>query len=66
MFRPEPWDVVIVTVVAILLFGANRLPEVMRSFGKMIREFRSAFDGVNTTAAPKEKPALPKESDKSG
>jgi len=43
MFRPEPLDVVIIVLVAILLFGANRLPEVARALGQAIREFRNAF-----------------------
>ncbi len=40
MLRPEPLDFVIIALVAILLFGANRLPESVRAIGKAIREFR--------------------------
>lgn len=43
MFRPEPFDLVIILVVAMLLFGANRLPETARAIGKGIREFRDAL-----------------------
>ncbi len=43
MLRPEPLDLLIVAVVAILLFGANRLPEVARGFGSMLREFKKAI-----------------------
>lgn len=42
MFRPEPLDLVLIAIVAMLLFGANRLPEVARAMGKAIREFRLA------------------------
>ncbi len=45
MFRPEPLDLVIIVVVAMLLFGSSRLPEVAHAVGKAIREFRDAFDG---------------------
>jgi sec-independent protein translocase protein TatA len=45
MFRPEPLDIVIIVLVAMLLFGANRLPESARSIGKAIREFRAAITG---------------------
>lgn len=38
--RPE--HVVIIVVVALLIFGPSRLPEIGRSFGKMLREFQSA------------------------
>ena len=45
MFRPEPLDIVLIAIVAILLFGANRLPEVARSMGRAIREFRTGLAG---------------------
>ena len=41
MLRPEPLDLLIVAVVAILLFGANRLPELARGIGGMFRELRN-------------------------
>lgn len=43
MFRPEPLDLLLIAIVAILIFGANRLPEVARSVGAAIREFRNAI-----------------------
>ncbi len=45
MLRPEPLDIVIIALVAMLLFGANRLPESARSIRKAIREFRDAVTG---------------------
>lgn len=45
MFRPEPFDIVIIMLVALLLFGANRLPETARAIGKAMREFRDAVTG---------------------
>lgn len=50
MLRPEPLDLVIILIVAMLLFGANRLPESARAIGKAIREFRDAVaDKENDT-----------------
>jgi TatA/E family protein of Tat protein translocase len=43
MLRPEPLDIVIILVVALLLFGANRLPEVAHSMGAAIREFKDGL-----------------------
>lgn len=40
MFRPEPLDLLLVALVAILIFGANRLPELARALGKAIRGFK--------------------------
>ncbi len=45
MLRPEPLDIVIILIIALLLFGANRLPETARAMGKAIREFRDAVTG---------------------
>ncbi len=53
MLRPEPLDIVIIVLVAMLLFGANRLPESARSIGKAIREFRSAITGQEESQIPK-------------
>jgi TatA/E family protein of Tat protein translocase len=45
MLRPEPLDVVLIVLVGLLLFGANRLPETARALGKGIREFKDALAG---------------------
>ncbi len=45
MLRPEPLDLVLIALVALLIFGANRLPETVRALGKGIREFRQALAG---------------------
>ena len=42
MFRPEPWDFVAILLIALLLFGGNRIPETARAIGKAIHEFRNA------------------------
>jgi sec-independent protein translocase protein TatA len=39
-------ELVIVLAIVLLLFGAGRLPEVARSMGKAIREFKSAVSGA--------------------
>ena len=44
-FMPGPWEIIIVLVVALLLFG-RRLPEVGRSLGKGIVEFKKGLKGV--------------------
>jgi len=35
-------EIVIVFVVVLLLFGANKIPEFARGLGKGLREFRKA------------------------
>ncbi len=36
-------ELLVVFLVCLLLFGANRLPEIGRSLGGGIREFKKAF-----------------------
>ncbi len=43
MFGLQPGDILIIVIVALLLFGPNRLPEIVRSIGKGIREFQGAM-----------------------
>ncbi len=38
-------EILLLLVIALLLFGSKRLPEVGRSFGTAIREFKKAMSG---------------------
>lgn len=42
----SPMHLVIVLVIALLVFGPKKLPEMGRSLGKGIREFRQATSGI--------------------
>jgi sec-independent protein translocase protein TatA len=42
MFGMGPWEIALVFLAILLLFGAKRLPEIARNMGKGIREFKSA------------------------
>ena len=35
-----PWQVVIILVIVLLLFGGRKIPELMRGVGKGISEFK--------------------------
>jgi sec-independent protein translocase protein TatA len=37
------WEILLIVVVVLLLFGAKRLPEVGSSIGKGIREFKRSI-----------------------
>ena len=52
---------VIVFMVVLLLFGAKRIPEIMRSFGKGIKEFKSGMNDIQSEIEnPIEKDEPPK------
>lgn len=52
----SPLHLVIVLLVALLVFGPKRLPEIGRGLGRSIQEFRSAMNSVagetGTAASP--------------
>jgi sec-independent protein translocase protein TatA len=41
----SPWEIAIVLIVALLLFG-TRLPKVARSLGQGLSEFKTGLKGV--------------------
>ena len=43
-FNLGPWEILLVLVVVLVLFGAKRLPELARGLGLGINEFRDAVD----------------------
>ncbi len=63
----QPIHIVVILVVALLIFGPKRLPEMGRNIGKMLNEFRSGTreitEGlqaeVNGSAAGTPTPASP-------
>ncbi len=40
-----PMEIIIVLVIALVVFGPKRLPELGKSVGKGIREFRGSVSG---------------------
>jgi sec-independent protein translocase protein TatA len=46
MFGMGHWEILIILLVILLIFGAKRIPEMAQGLGKGIREFRSAMRDV--------------------
>jgi sec-independent protein translocase protein TatA len=44
-------ELVVVLILALLLFGAKRLPEVAKSFGEAVREFKKSMSGASEEQA---------------
>lgn len=55
----EPWHLIIILVIVVVLFGAGRLTEVGGALGKGIREFKDATTGAPTPPAPPAQAAAP-------
>lgn len=45
MFGPQ--QIILIVVLLILLFGAKKIPELMKGVGKGIKEFKDATNGEN-------------------
>jgi sec-independent protein translocase protein TatA len=55
MFGLGYQELLIILVIVLILFGANRLPELARSLGSSVKEFKKGVNEVkdDTTAAAK-------------
>lgn len=46
VFNLGPWEIILILLVVLLLFGAKRLPSLAKGLGQGIREFKGALDGA--------------------
>ena len=64
------WEMIMIFLVVLLLFGAKRLPEIGSSLGKGIREFKGSIreieKEVKAVGEEPERGAVPTSSDPSG
>src|SRR5215218_2934451 len=47
-----PWELVILLIVVLLVFGPKRLPEMGRSLGRGMREFKNSISGGDDDEKP--------------
>ena len=45
-----PWQLVVVVLVLVLLFGSAKIPELMRNLGKGVNEFKKSTKGAKDEA----------------
>lgn len=57
----EPWHLVIILVIALVIFGPGKLGDVGGALGRGIREFKTTMNSEFDETKPKEKDANPAE-----
>jgi sec-independent protein translocase protein TatA len=55
----SPTHIILLLLIALLLFGAKRLPEIGRSLGSGMREFKDSVTGNNDTPTTTPSQQLP-------
>ena len=41
-----PWELVLVLLIALIIFGPGKLPEVAKGLGKAVNQFKNASSGL--------------------
>ena len=69
-FGVSVWEILILLLVVLLVFGPKRLPEMGRSLGKGMREFKDSITGKDDDQAQlpppqqQQEPSVPAGTDK--
>ncbi len=58
MGTPGPFEIIIIFLVFLLIFGAKRIPEIARGLGKGIREFKSATSEITRELTVEDKSTI--------
>ncbi|MEM1057448.1 MAG: twin-arginine translocase TatA/TatE family subunit [Bacteroidota bacterium] len=58
-----PWEIGLIFLVILLVFGAKRIPEIARGLGKGIREFKDATNDIKQelNVADSSRPSPPRQ-----
>jgi len=43
-----PWQIVLIVVIVVLLFGGKKIPELMKGLGQGMKEFKNATKDKDT------------------
>ena len=46
-----PWQVVLILLIVLLLFGGKKIPELMKGLGKGMKAFKNASKGEDTNSS---------------
>ena len=51
------WEIVLIALVILLLFGGKKIPEMMKGLGKGVKSFKDGVNGIEDEVS--DKPASP-------
>lgn len=61
------WELVIIAVLILLLFGGKKIPELMKGLGKGVHSFKQGLEEAKAEMnKPVDKPSRPEESEPKG
>ena len=40
------WEIILIVLVVILLFGGKKIPELMKGLGKGVKSFKDGMNGI--------------------
>jgi sec-independent protein translocase protein TatA len=52
MWTPGPLEIILILVVVLVIFGPKRLPDLGRSLGRGMREFKDSVTGKDKDELP--------------
>lgn len=53
-FNVGPMELIVVLIIALVVLGPKKLPEVGKSLGKGMREFKDSISGMSADDDPEE------------
>ena len=54
-WAPGGWELIIILVIVLILFGANRLPQLAKGMGESIRNFKTGMSEAEAEEEKKDK-----------
>lgn len=58
---PGPWELILLLVIVLIIFGPGKLPDIGNAVGKGIREFRRASSDLEESVRGESKRSKPAE-----
>ena len=54
------WEIILIVLVMLLIFGGKKIPELMRGLGKGVRSFKDGMNGKDESSEGEKKDEQPK------